>query len=88
MNPDSVVLYDLSKHFCLSSVPTVEVNVVSSERGDDNLSITSRSVEKIPIKSIPHYRSILDHNKSNGGRLKWSNHVSGNWVIDLETWKY
>ncbi|CAI2360587.1 unnamed protein product [Moneuplotes crassus] len=87
MNPDSVVLYDLSKHFCLSSVPTVEVNVVSSERGDDNLSITSRSVEKIPMKSVPHYRSIgcdlkvnrsiLDQNKSNGGRLRWSNHKHG-----------
>lgn len=75
INPDSSVLYDVNKHLGLSSVPTVEVNFVSSDKGDDNLSITSRSVEKIPMKSIPHYKSILDHKKSNGGRLRWSNHV-------------
>jgi len=56
-------------------VPTVEVNVVCSGRGDDNLSIASRSLEKIPMKSIPHYRSIFESKQSNAGRLRWSNQV-------------
>lgn len=85
-NPDSVALFDLSKHICLSSVPTVEVNVVSSEKGAEDLSVTSRSVGKGPNKNIPHYRPMLD-NKSNGGRLRWSNNVSR--VSDfIETCKY
>ena len=75
MNPESISLYDSNKHFWLSSIPTVEVNVVSSARGDDNLSVTSRSVEKIPMKSVPHYKSIFE-GKNNAKRLRWSNHVS------------
>jgi hypothetical protein len=75
MNPDLINIYESRKHFCQSSVPKVEVNVISSVRGEDNLSITSRSVEKIPLKSIPNYRSIFESKINHANKLRWSNHV-------------
>lgn len=76
----SLHVSDSKRPFLPASVPTVEVNVVSSDKGDDNLSLTTKSVEKIPLMSIPNFRSIYETREDEKHKLAWSNKVRNSLI--------
>jgi hypothetical protein len=61
-------------------VPKVEVNVMTTASGEENLGITSRSLEKAAFQSIHHYRSENKLKPSSDPRSVSSENASENEV--------